>query len=109
DDFPARRAELAGEHRLGGLDRRRDRLGDDHALARGKTAGFNDDRGALSTHILRIECLPREGRVTRRWNAMTAQKFLRVRLGAFQLRRSLAGAKALQPLLTELVNDPGDK
>jgi hypothetical protein len=109
DDFAARRAELAGEHRLGGLDRRLHRLGDDHALARGKTAGFDHDRSALSTHVLGVERLPRERCVARRWNVVAAQKLLRVGLGAFQLRRSLAWAEALQSLRAELVNDPGDE
>ncbi len=109
DDFPAGGSKLTCEHRPDGCECLFRRFRDDHALAGGEATRLDDDRSALSPHILGVEVLTREGRVGRGRNTMPTQEFLRIGLGAFQLRRAPARTETSQALSAELIDDSRDE
>ena len=63
------------------------RLANHHALAGGEAIGLHHQRQALRAHVAGIEVRGGERRIARGRNAVAAQKFLGVGLGAFELRR----------------------
>ena len=105
DDFVAGITKAAAQHGLGRSDGFIRGLRHDYTLARSKAAGFHHDGRRLRGQPCTIEILAGELAIARCWNSVALQELLGEHLGAFELRRCLARAKAGQAARGKVIDD----